>query len=476
MPQGSCFSGPHHSTMSSKTAHKQKSALLEELRQQISGEVVSFGEKMYDKQRTPWLQVIDQHPLAIVNAANIEDISRCVRFATREGLPLAVQNTGHGIARACNGGILLRLSGMDTVKVDPDTQTAIVGPGASSGELLAEAERYGLAYASGQVSNVGVIGHTLGGGFGWIGRKAGAACHAVRAATVVLADGSVATTSESEHPDLFWAIRGGGGNFGVIASITIALVPLGKVFGGMVYYRMKDAPDVLRFYREWTTGLGPDTSTTLRLMKLPPKPRFLLHGLTETCALTICHADADSAETLHRRIVGFKDPVLDDLKVRSLSEMATFDEASNMDGSPTFSHVECLRELTDEVLENVLRAARERIPPIMQFELQHLGGRYTQREASMAFTAPTAQFWLHLVSPAIDTTLPELEIATKEAFGALGPVYTGEAPYNFLRGDQQARVPDAFDKAKYQRLRELKRQYDPQNVFHLNLNISPASD
>ena len=239
---------------------------------------------------------------------------------------------------------------------------------------------------------------------------------------------------------------------------------------------MKDAPGILRFYREWTSELGPDTSTTLRMMKLPPKPRFLLHGLTETCALTICHADADSADTLHRRIAAFKDPVIDDLKVRPLSEMASFDEASNMDGSPTFSHVECLRELTDEVLENLLRAARERIPPIMQFELQHLGGKLTQDGASMAFSAPEAQFWLHLVSPAINATLPELEIATKEAFGDLGPVYTGEAPYNFLRGDQQARVPSAFDKAKYQRLRELKRRYDPQNVFHLNLNIPPASE
>ncbi len=459
-----------------QTAQTKQTTLLKELREQISGAVVSSNDKAYDNQRTPWLQVIDQHPVAIVNAANIEDISRCVRLTAREELPLAVQNTGHGIAQACNGGILLRLSAMTTVKVDPGTRTAVVGPGANSGELLAEAERHGFGYASGQVSNVGVIGYTLGGGFGWISRKIGPACHAVRAATVVLADGSVVTADQNEHPDLFWAIKGGGGNFGVIASMTLSLVPLERVFGGMVYYRMKDAPDILRFYREWTSELGFDTSTTLRMMKLPPKPSFLLHGLTETCALTICHADADSADTLHRRITGFKKPVLDDLKVRPLSQMATFDEASNMDGSPTFSHVECLRELSDEVIENLLRAAREKIPPIMQFELQHLGGKLTQDGASMAFTAPKAEFWLHLVSPAINATLSELEIATKEAFGAIGPVYTGEVAYNFLRGDQQERVPDAFDKAKYQRLREVKARYDPQNIFHLNLNISPAYD
>ncbi len=182
-----------------------------------------------------------------------------------------------------------------------------------------------------------------------------------------------------------------------------------------------------------------------------------------------------SADTLHRCIISFKEPVLDDLKVRPLAEMATFDQASNMDGSQTFSHVECLRELTDDFLKNLFRAAQERIPPIMQFELQHLGGKLTEDGAAMAFTAPKAEFWLHLLSPAIDTTLPELEVATKEAFGALGPVYTGEVAYNFLRGDQQELAPAAFE-GKYQRLRELKRRYDPQNIFHLNLNIPPASE
>ena len=178
-------------------------------------------------------------------------------------------------------------------------------------------------------------------------------------ATVVLADGSVVTASESENPDLLWALKSGGGNFGVVASFTVGLVPLTKVFGGMAYYHIKDAPEVLRFCREWTAELSNETSTILRLMKLPPKPHFLLHGLTETCALGVCHTDEATAEDLHRRITEFKKPALDELKLRPYSEMASFDEASETNGSPTYGHLECLRELTNNVLQRLLRVAQE---------------------------------------------------------------------------------------------------------------------
>ena len=230
-------------------ANRQHSQLLDFLRKRIRGNVIAFGEKDYDQQRTPWLQVIDQHPAVIVNAANVEDIRVAVQAASHENLPLAVQNTGHGIARACDGGILLRLTELKAISVNGGAKTATVDPGVSSGELLAATEPHGLAYASGQVSNVGVIGYMLGGGVGWIGRKVGAACHAVLSATVVLADGTMVTATASENPELFWALKGGGGNFGVIASLTVALVPLPSIFGGMAYYRVKDAPEVLRFSR-----------------------------------------------------------------------------------------------------------------------------------------------------------------------------------------------------------------------------------
>ncbi len=460
--------------MSSK--QKYPSDALERLRSKITGSMVLPGDRAYDKQRRPWLEVVEQRPSVIVNAISVEDIVATIRTAGELGLPLGVQNTGHGIAVACNEGILLRLSEMKEIKVDATAETAMIGPGVISGELLAAVEPHGFVYPSGQVSNVGVVGYTLGGGYGWLGRKVGAACNTVRSAIVVLADGSVVVASASENPDLFWAIRGGGGNFGVIASMTVGLIRVGPVFGGTAYYRMEDAPEVLRFYRDWSAGLSDDTSTYLRLMKVPPLPSFLLHlRSTETCAIGICDVNPASAEQLQDQIKSFKAPAIDDLKLRPYSEMASFDQASDEKGSSAYSHVECLRDLSDDVLGGVLNLAKTRIPPLMQVELQQLGGALHRTPVdAVSYTAPTAPFYLKLVSPTLETTLEELAPLTKEAVQSLGAVFTGEISYNWLRGDQQNLVPHAFGAERYKRLQELKAKFDPSNLFRLNLNIPPA--
>ena len=161
--------------------------------------------------------------------------------------------------------------------------------------------------------------------------------------------------------------------------------------------------------------------------------------------------------------------------MRPLSEMATFDEASETKGSPTYGHLECIRQLTDEVLQRLVCLAQEKMPPLMQIELQQLGGELSaERGDATAYRAPQAPYILHVVTPAMNASLEELAVATKEAFSSLGETYTGEVSYNFLRGDQQERVPAAFGADKYARLQSLKRRYDPHNLFHLNMNIPPA--
>ncbi len=311
-----------------------------------------------------------------------------------------------------------------------------------------------------------------------MGRKVGAACHAVQSATVVLAEGSVVVASATENPDLFWAIRGAGGNFGVVASMTVRLVQLNQIFGGLAYYRMEDALEVLGFYREWSAGLPNDTSTYLRLMKVPPRPSFLLHlRSTETCAIGICHSDPITAEQLHAQIRASKEPAFDDLKLRPYSEMAAFDQASDEKGSPTFSHVECLQELSEAVLDGVLEIAKTRMPPLILIELQQLGGALKRESDEVAsYTSPKAPFYLKMVSPTLEAKLEELAPITMEAFNSLGSVYTGEVTYNWLRGDQQNMVPAAFGAEKYKRLQALKRTFDPDNFFRLNLNIPPKVD
>lgn len=455
---------------------KYPSSTIEQLRTRVTGSVVVRGDKGYDEQRKPWLQVLDQHPSVIVNAAGVPDIIEAIRIARELELPLGVQSTGHGIAAPCNEGILLRLSDMKEIAVDASARTATIGPGVCSGELLTAAEPHGLAYPSGQVSSVGVIGYTLGGGFGWLGRKAGVACNFIQSATVVLADGSVVVASETENTDLFWAIRGSGGNFGVVASMTVRLIPLAQIFGGTAYYRMEDAPEVLRFYREWSAGLSDNTSTYLRLMSVPPTPSSLLHlRSTKACAIGICHADPATADALHEEIRNFKVPAIDDLKLRPYSEMASFDEASNEKESATFSHVECLADLSDRVLDGVLGIARTHLPPLVLLELQQLGGALDRAPAvDMAYTAPKAPFYFKVVSPTLNTTLEELAPITKEAVKSLGAVYSGEVSFNWLRGDQQAKVATAFGVEKYKRLQQVKAKFDPTNLFRLNLNIPPA--
>ena len=455
---------------------KYTSPTVDALRGRVSGSVVVPGDKEYDEQRRPWLEVLEQNPSLIVNAKTVEDIVEAVRLARELDLPLGVQNTGHGIAVACNEGILLRLGAMKNIQVDAAAATATIGPGVLSSELLASAEPHGLAYPSGQVSSVGVIGYTLGGGYGWLGRKIGAACSTVRSVTVVLADGSVMVASVSENPDLFWALRGGGGNFGVVASMTLDLVSLGEIFGGVAYFRMEDAPEVLRFYREWSETLSENTSTYLRLMSVPPKPTFLLHLRSmKACVIGVCHTDLATADALHEQIRSFKEPAIDDLKQRRYSEMAQLDEASEEHSASTFNHVECLRELSDDVLDGLMRIANTHMPPLVLLELQQLGGVLSQfPDDEMAYSAPKAPFYLKIVSPTLNANLQELAFITKEAIQSLGTVYTDEISYNWMRGDQQPKVPASFGAAKYKRLQVLKQKYDPSNLFHLNLNIPPS--
>ena len=259
-------------------------SILQRLKARVNCEVITPRDGEYDEQRTPWLHVVNQLPLAIVNAADADDIAATVRFARENEVELAIQNTGHGIAAPCNSGILLRLAGMKQIAVDAERQTATVGPGVKSGELLAQTERFGLVFPTGQASNVGAIGYTLGGGIGWLSRKLGAACGFIQSAIVVTAEGEIIAVSADENPDLLWALRGGGGNFGVVAELTVKLTPLQRVFGGLAYYRIEDAPAAMRFLPRMGGGVArrnqhrfsPDADAAHRE---PPAASARHHGL-----------------------------------------------------------------------------------------------------------------------------------------------------------------------------------------------------
>ncbi|WP_410811134.1 FAD-binding oxidoreductase [Micromonospora sp. 067-2] len=446
------------------------------LARELSGRVFRPGDPRYDDLRKPWLQVVDQHPKVIVDAASVSDVVTAVTYARTQRIPLSVMATGHGIVGPCDDGLLLRLSAMRNISVDTANRTATFGPGVTSGDLLGAVEPEGLAYPLGQVTSVGVTAFSLGGGLGWLVRHLGSAASHVLAVQLVLADGTVTRADETQNADLFWALRGGGGNFGVVVSLTMALRPIPEVVGGELYFPIERAADVLRFYRDWAAGLPTTTSTVCRLLAAPPEDSVpaQIRGRT-VCMFGLCHADPATSDAILAPLRGLGTPLLDSVRRQRLSDVANLDPASHAAGSPTYSHVEYLSSLSDEVIDGLVRIAHTTMPPLMQLEVQQLGGALADEVgAHQAFTAPSAPFLLHAVTPAVTAPMDQIAAATTDAFASLGDVYTGEAYFNFLRGDQQDRVGDAFGADTFRRLREIKATYDPDNMFRFTLNVPPT--
>ena len=450
---------------------------LEPLRARLDGALCLPGDARYDELRSPWLQVVDQHPALIVEAASPNDVSAAIAFAREHNLPLGVMATGHGIAAACDG-LLLNLSAMKEIRIDAGARTARVGPGVQSGELLEEAEKHGLMYAAGQVSSVGVIGYTLGGGTSWLVRKLGIACDAVTGAEMVLADGSVVRVSADENPDLFWAIRGGGGNFGVVTTLEITLQPFVQVVGGMAYWPLEEAPRLLPFYRDWAQSLPDNASSIFRFVHVPDEPNSPtpLRG-KRWCLIGLCHADLDSADQAVQSLLAYGKPTQNSIEPRSYRTMEALDPASQMPGSPTYEQTEILRELSDQTIETLTRIFQSGQPHVMQIEIQQLGGALTAGDPDrFAFTPMRGAYVLHLVTPMMNgVSRAQAAQGIGRTLSELGDVFTGEAAYNFLRGDEDDRVPAVFGPQKYRRLRAIKARVDADNLFHFNHNIPPAA-
>ncbi|HEY1428644.1 MAG TPA: FAD-binding oxidoreductase [Candidatus Tumulicola sp.] len=442
----------------------------------IQGTITYPGDERYDELRTPWLRVFDQRPALIVEATSSQDVAASVRLAREKRLALGIMTTGHGIAAACDGGLLLRLTKLKRIDIDAEGRTARVDPGVLAGELSQALAARRLAFPIGQVSNVGVAGFTLGGGMGWLVRKLGIAADRIVAADVVLADGSLVRASRENDADLLWALRGGGGNFGIVTSLEVELSALDGVVGGERYYAMERANAVARFYRTWSSQLSNETSTILRFVSVPPDDSLpaAIRGKT-CCMIGLCHASPNTADDVLRSLDEIGTPLVDSVRPCTLADMESLDPASHTSGAPAYGHVEFLKALTDEIIDTLVDRANSMIPPLMQFEVQQLGGALRERAPGTgAFHASQAPYLLHLESVPNEVPMSEIARKTHEVFDALGDAYTGEKYYNFLRGDEQPIVARAFASRDFARLRELKQKYDPDNFFHLNANVEPA--
>jgi FAD/FMN-containing dehydrogenase len=444
------------------------------------GELVGPGDPSYDKHRKVWNGSIDRRPALIARCAGVSDVIAAIRFARRTGVEVAVRGGGHSFPglSVCDGGLVLDLSLMKGIRVDPQTRTARAQAGVLLGELDRETQAFGLAVPAGIVTHTGLAGLTLGGGIGWLMRKHGLTIDQLLSVDVLTAEGELVKASEDENSDLFWGIRGGGGNFGIVTEFEFRLNPVGPiVMAGPIFWPIEDSPRVLRFYREWIQDAPDDLMTIVVHRKAPPLP-FVpneLHG-KPVVSVVCCYAGSveDGAKVV-QPLKSFGSPVLDLCEPKPfLDHQAMFD--------PSFPHHwwyyfrACdVGELTDEVIDiTVDHAARIR-SPLTAFPIWQMGGAVgAVGEDETAFHGRGVGHTFN-ISGMTETGdgFDEEREWVRDFWTALEPHHTS-VYVNFLMDEGEGRVREAYGAAKYERLRGLKRKYDPHNFFRLNQNIAPG--
>ncbi|HJU81142.1 MAG TPA: FAD-binding oxidoreductase [Acidimicrobiia bacterium] len=450
---------------------------------QFSGEVITAGHAEYDAARAVWNGIIDRHPLVIARCQRNADVIAALRFARRHDLEIAIRGGGHNVAgtAVCDDGIVIDLTAMREVRVDPDRRTVHVQGGALWSDVDRRTQIHGLATTGGIISHTGVAGLTLGGGIGWLMRKQGLTIDNLRAADVVAADGDFLRASEDQHPDLFWGLRGGGGNFGVVTSFEFQLHPLGPgVLAGPILWSADDAVEVLHFYREFIRNAPDELGTVVRFGTAPPLPVIPedLHW-RPVVLVGVCFAGpVEEAEDVIRPLRAFGKPLLDLIATSPYVNHQSALDSTVAHGWNYYWKSTYLPELDDHLIKVMVENAFAASSPRSYVAMFHLGGAVSRvpvgatafgnRRASHAVTLDGV--W----RPGDDYADGDIAWA-KRFFTALDEYREG-VYVNFLGGDEEPdRVEEAYGSAVYQRLAEVKAEYDPENVFHHNQNIRPRA-
>jgi FAD/FMN-containing dehydrogenase len=458
-----------------------KEAALDALRAGLRGQLSLPGEAGYDEARTIWNAMIDKRPAAVVRAAGASDVIQAVRLAAEHGLLLSVRGGGHNIAgnAVCDGGLMLDLSPMVSVRVDPQARTARVEPGARLADLDKETQAFGLATPVGINSTTGVAGLTLGGGFGWLSRKYGLTVDNLLSADVVTAGGELVRASEKENSDLFWAIRGGGGNFGVVTSFEFKLHPVGpQVIAGLIVHPFAAAKEVLQEYRR-LVAKAPDELTCWAVMRKAPPLPFLppeVHG-TEVLVLAMCHAgDVAAGE---RAVAPFKaigKPIADVVGPHPFAGWQTAFDPLLTPGERNYWKSHDFLELSDGLVDVLLGAVRGLPTPQCEIFIANLGGAINRIPVeATAYPHRNVNFVMNVhtrwSSPAEDA---KCVAWGREVYEAAAPFATGGVYVNFMPEDEAQRVRAGAYGPNYDRLALVKAKYDPKNLFRMNQNVAPA--
>jgi FAD/FMN-containing dehydrogenase len=445
---------------------------------QLDGRVIGPADPGYDKERAIWNGMIDRRPAAIARCETTADVVAAVNFARENDLLTAVRCGGHSIPglSACDDGLLIDLAGLDTIQVDPRARIARAGGGVLWGAFDAATQEHGLHTPGGRVTTTGIGGFTTGGGYGWTSSKHGLTCDNLVSAEVVTAAGEVLTASADENEDLFWAIRGGGGNFGIVTRFDLQLHELGPmVLAGMALFPIGEAPRVLRGWRDYV-GTAPEELNTAAVAITAPPAEFVPGHLQGKPVLSIAAIYVGDPEQAGPVMQPLKDlgPDADLIQPMPYTEFQAILDPSSPPGIRNYARGEYVRELSDEAIETFAEFTVEPSSPLNQFIIFQLGGAVARVPGdATAFSNREAPFILHPISVWEEPAEDKRQIAANREFcKAMAPHLTGGTYVNF-HGDQ-GRVRDAYGDQNYERLVALKDKYDPGNLFRLNQNIEPA--
>ncbi|HZM69218.1 MAG TPA: FAD-binding oxidoreductase [Candidatus Cryosericum sp.] len=453
---------------------------IEELKRQIQGEVLLPGEEAYESARQIWNATIDKRPGAIARCAGTPDVVQAVNFARDNGVLLAIRGGGHNIAgnALCDGGLVIDLSRMKAAKVDAKARRVTIEGGATLADLDAATQAHGLATPVGINSTTGLAGLTLGGGFGWLSRKYGMTIDNLESVEVVTAAGEAVKASAKEHPDLFWALRGGGGNFGVVTRFEYRLHPVGpEVLSGLIVYPMSEAKSVLKQYRDFMKQ-APDELTVWTVLRLAPPLPFLpadAHG-KGIAALAVFYAgDPKQGEKLIAPLRAFGKPVGEHIGMQPYTAWQQAFDPLLTAGARNYWKSHNFTSLPDALFDAVVASLGKLPSPQCEIFFGAIGGATTRQAPDAAAYGHRDALYVMNVHGRWDTAAEDARgIAwARDFFQASAPFASGGAYINFLTADEGDRVRSAYG-ANYDRLARVKRQYDPGNLFRVNQNIKPA--
>jgi FAD/FMN-containing dehydrogenase len=447
----------------------------------LTGDLLTADSPGYDEAREIWNAMIDKRPGLIVECAGAEDAKRAVDFARERGLLISVCGAGHNIAgnAVVDGGLMVSFKKMNGVEVDPSTRRVRAQPGATLGDLDQATQAHGLAVPVGINSTTGVAGLTLVGGFGWLSRKHGFTIDNLVSAKVVTAAGEIVTAADQENPDLFWGIRGGGGNFGIVTSFEFEAHPVGpEVLSGLIVHPIADAPAVLRYYREFATQTPDELSVWIVLRQAPPLP-FLpedAHFQPVVILAALYAGDMAEAEAALAPLRSFGNPIADAITPHSFLDFQSAFDPLLTPGARNYWKSHDFLDLSDGLIETTLPYV-DSVPTFgCEIFIAQMGGATNRIPAdATAYPHRDVEFIMNVHGRWDDPADDERGVAwCRELFAAVTPYATGGVYTNFMTEEESDRVGEAYGES-WERLVALKTKYDPNNFFRLNQNIQPAA-